>query len=105
MITGISAVESHHKALYVDSCAFGHPEKYVYYSSLEVTVKAGLYRNGVLIETWEKKGYSTEKARNKTDDCNAPKIRAAVYDVRGLLHRVAKELRVRISKKLYELEG
>ena len=68
-------------------------------------VKAGLYRNGVLIETWEKKGYSTEKARNKTDDCNAPKIRAAVYDVRGLLHRVAKELRVRISKKLYELEG
>ncbi|MCC6701641.1 MAG: hypothetical protein IT221_08955 [Fluviicola sp.] len=96
--------ESLNKEAYTDSCSSDYQTAYVYYSDLQVHASVSLYKNGYFIETWEKNGYSTETVKTKTDACNQPKIRSALFGPIGLSDRVAKELRVRISKKMYELE-
>jgi hypothetical protein len=103
-ISSFYVQESLNRDSYIDSCSAGYPTAYVYYSDLQVHASASLYKNGFFIESWEKNGYSTETVRTKTDACNQPKIRSALYGPSGLSDRVAKELRVRISKKMYELE-
>lgn len=103
-INGFYVEESLNKTSYIDSCSFGSPTAFVYYSDLKVHASISLFKNGFSIDTFEKNAYATETVKSKTDNCNKPKIRSALYGPEGLSKRVAKELRVQISKKMYELE-
>lgn len=103
-ITAIHMSESMERRSYIDSCSFNNSINYVYVSSLRFRANASLYKNGVLISSWEEIGKSWERIASKTDGCNAPKIRRIIRGPYSLINQVAKELRVRISKKMYELE-
>lgn len=104
VITSMNLNESLNRKSYIDSCSFGNPVNYVYYSSLRFVVSASLYKNGVLMGSWTEEGNAWDKVRSKTDECNAPKIRGMLRETTGLVDQVAKELRVRVSKKMFELE-
>ncbi len=104
-ITQISVDEGINRESYTDSCSFNYETAYVYYRDLEVTVTAKLYRNGQQIESWTRTASSRERVRNKRGSCNEPLIGGAIRDVDDLISQAAKELRVKISKFLYELEG
>lgn len=96
--------ESQLQESYIDSCSAGYPEKYVYYSSLTFKVKATLYKHGVKIDSWTREANSRETVRDKRESCNRPKIRKVIRGTYSLVAQVAKELRVRVSKKMYDLE-
>jgi hypothetical protein len=104
-ITSMNLIESLSSEAYIDSCTTGNPTAYVHYSNLSFTINASIYKQGMLVGSWEEKGKSCETVKSKTDACNAPKIRRIVRTTGWLIDQVAKELRVRVSKKLFELEG
>lgn len=103
-ITSIHMSESIERRSYIDSCLFNSPVNYVYVSSLRFQVSAALYKNGVLMGSWHEEGNSWERVGSKTDGCNKPKVKQVTRGPYSLIKQVAKELRVRISKKMYELE-
>lgn len=103
-INSMNLSESIERQSYIDSCSWNNPIAYVYKSSLRFTVTASLYKNGVLVDSWSKEANSWESIRSKRDNCNKPKVRTIVRGTSWLVDQVAKELRVRISKKMYELE-
>lgn len=103
-ITSIHMSESLESHSYIDSCSYNNTVSYVYTSSLSFKVSASLYKNGVFLDSWTREGKSWERVSSKTDGCNKPKIRHIIRGPYSLIYQVAKELRVRISKKLYELE-
>lgn len=105
VITGMNLNETLNRKEYIDSCTFGNPVNYVYYSSLRFVISASLYKHGVLKGSWTEEGNSRDKVKSKTDECNAPKIRGMLRETTGLVDQVAKELRVRVSKKMFELEN
>lgn len=105
VITDMDLEENLHSESYTDSCSANYPTNYVHYSSLEFAIEAKLYKSGMLLATFSEVGKSRETVRSKRDECNAPKIRGAFRGTRSLVIQVSKELRVRVSKKLYELEG
>jgi hypothetical protein len=105
VITAMNLSESLNREGYIDSCSFGTPVNYVYYSSLRFVVSASLYRYGILVGSWTEEGNSWDKLKSKTDECNAPKVRGMYRETMGLVQQVSKELRVRVSKKLFELEN
>jgi hypothetical protein len=105
IITNMNLSESLNRESYIDSCSLGNPVNYVYYSSLRFVVSASLYRYGVLVGSWTEEGNSWDKLKSKTDECNAPKVRAMYRETMELVQQVSKELRVRISRKMYELEN
>ncbi|WP_430406395.1 hypothetical protein [Fluviicola sp.] len=105
VITGMSLSETLKRESYVDSCQINYPINYVYYSSLRFAISAELYKNGVLLSTFKEEGNSRDSVRSKKDECNAPKILSMIRSTSSLVDQVAKELRVRVSKKMYELEG
>ncbi|MNJ86575.1 hypothetical protein D3C87_40780 [compost metagenome] len=96
--------ESLNKESYTDSCSADYPTRYVYYSSLQFKATATLYKHGIKIDSWTREANSRETIRDKRDDCNKPKVRRIIRRTYSLVSQVAKELRVRISKKMYELE-
>lgn len=96
--------ESLEREGYIDSCSWDNSIAYVYKSSLRFQVKATLYKNGIVVDSWEKEANSWESIRNKRDECNKPRVRSLVRKTPWLIQQVAKELRVRISKKMFELE-
>jgi len=103
-IDAMNLNESIERESYIDSCSWNNSIAYVYKSSLKFIVTASLYKNGVLIDSWSKEANSWESIRSKRDDCNKPKVRYIIRGTGSLVDQVAKELRVRISKKMYELE-
>ncbi|WP_300660358.1 hypothetical protein [Fluviicola sp.] len=103
-ITNIRMSESVRRESYIDSCSFNHSVNFVSVSSLHFQANAALYKNGVLMGTWKEEGNSGETVRSKTDSCNKPKIRRVLRGPSSLINQVAKEVRVRVSKKMYELE-
>lgn len=103
-ITSIHMSESLESHSYIDSCSSTNAVSYVYTSSLRFQVSASLYKNGIFLESWTREGKSWERVASKTDDCNRPKIRGIIRGPYSLIYQVAKELRVRVSKKIYELE-
>lgn len=105
VITGMQLSESLNRESYIDSCGFNNPINYVYYSDLRFSINAELYKNGILLTTFHEEGNSHDSVRSKRDDCNAPKILHMVRSTSSLVDQVAKELRVRVSKKLFDLEG
>jgi hypothetical protein len=104
IITNMNLSESLKRESYIDSCSFGNPINYVYYSSLRFVVSASLYKYGVLAGSWTEEGNSWDKLKTKTDECNAPRVRGMLRETMGLVDQVSKELRVRVSKKMFELE-
>ncbi|MNU52239.1 hypothetical protein D3C71_412460 [compost metagenome] len=104
-ISAIHMSESIERRSYIDSCDFNYSINYVYISTLRFQVSAALYKNGVLMGSWHEEGNSWERATSKTDECNKPRVRQITRGPYSLINQVAKELRVRISKKMYELEG
>lgn len=105
VITRMKLSEELKRESYVDSCKLDNPINYVYYSSLQFSVGAKLYQNGLLVGVFDEEGNSCDSVKSKTDDCNAPKIRHLVRSTYSLVDQVAKELRVRFSKKMMELEN
>ncbi len=103
VISTISIHESNNRQTYFDSCYMAN--KYVYYSDLDVNVYATLYKNGVEVGSWTGHKYSWEGVRSKTDGCNKPKIRSILCGSDCMLNDAAKDLRVAIANKIYELEG
>lgn len=104
IITNMNLSESLKRESYIDSCSFGNPVNYVYYSSLRFVVSASLYKYGVLVGSWTEEGKSWDKLKTKRDECNAPRIRGMFRETMELVDQVSKELRVRVSKKIFELE-
>lgn len=104
MITNMNLSESLKRESYIDSCGFNYPIKYVYYSSLRFAIRAELYKNGHLLATFNEEGNSTDSVKSKRDSCNAPEILSMIRSTSSLVDQVAKELRVRVSKKMFELE-
>ncbi|MGV3613175.1 MAG: hypothetical protein ACO1N0_19600 [Fluviicola sp.] len=96
--------ESLERQSYIDSCSWDNSMAYVYKSSLRFLVKATLYKNGIIVDSWEKEANSWESIKNKRDGCNKPIVRGILRGTNSLIQQVAKELRVRISKKMYALE-
>ncbi len=96
--------ESIERQSYIDSCSWDYSMAYVYKSSLRFLVTATLYKNGILVDSWSKEANSWESIKSKRDDCNKPKVRSIIRGTSWLIDQVAKELRVRISKKMFELE-
>lgn len=90
---------------YTDSCFQSNGLSYVYSSCLNFTVRATLYKQGVLVESWQREGKSWERVKSGVTRCNAPKIGILFRTSGDLITQVAKELRVQISKKLKDLEG
>nr|WP_294859465.1 hypothetical protein [uncultured Fluviicola sp.] len=105
VITGMNLSETLKRQSYIDSCGFNNPVNYVYYSDLRFSISAELYKNGVLLSTFKEEGNSHDSVRSKKDSCNAPKILRTARSASSLVDQVAKELRVRVSKKLFDLEG
>jgi hypothetical protein len=105
VITGMNLSENLKRESYIDSCGFNNPINYVYYSDLQFSISAELYKNGVLLVTFNEEGNSHDSVRSKKDSCNAPKILHMVRSTSSLVDQVAKELRVRVSRKLFDLEG
>jgi hypothetical protein len=105
IITNMNLSENLKRESYIDSCGFNYPVNYVYYSSLRFAIRAELYKNGHLLATFNEEGNSTDSVKSKRDACNAPKILQVIRSTSTLVDQVAKELRVRISKKMYALEG
>lgn len=105
VITNMNLNETLKREGYIDSCSFGAPVNYVYYSSLRFVVSASLYKHGVLVGSWTEEGNSWDKLKSRKDECNAPKIRGMLRETMGLVDQVSKELRVRVSKKMFELEN
>lgn len=103
-ITSMHMSESIERQSYIDSCSFNNTIDYVYISSLSFRVSASLYKNGVLMGSWTEEGNSWERVKSKTDGCNKPKVRQVLRGPYSLINQVAKELRVRVSRKMYELE-
>ena len=103
-INTMNLSESLERESYIDSCSFDNSTAYVYESSLKFQVTATLYKNGILVGSWSRVANSRESIKNKRDDCNKPRVRGIVRGTSWLVNQVAKELRVRISKKMYELE-
>lgn len=96
--------ESLNRQSYVDSCSYWNETAYVYYSDLDASVTITLKKNGYYINSWTRHAMSSEKVRDKRDDCNRPKIRSIGRGPSSLVEQLARELRVKISKQLYELE-
>jgi hypothetical protein len=105
IITGMNLSENLKRESYIDSCGPNYPIDYVYYSDLQFSISAELYKNGILLNTFSEKGNSHDVLRSKKDECNAPKIFHMIRSTSSLVDQVAKELRVHVSKKLFDLEG
>ena len=103
-INTMNLSESMEREGYIDSCDWNYSMAYVYKSSLRFRIKATLYKNGIFVDSWAKEANSWESFRNKRDECNKPRVRSLVRKTPWLIQQVAKELRVKISKKMYELE-
>jgi hypothetical protein len=104
-ITSLQLSESLSRQSYVDSCSSSTSVSYVYYSDISFTADASLYKNGVLVDSWSRWSSSSEKVRNKTNKCNEPKIRGPLCGPSCLIERIAKEVRMKVSRKIYDLEG
>ncbi len=104
-ITNLSVTESLSYASYTDSCSWDYSTAYVYYSKLHSTVNATLTRNGGYVGSWERNGFSEERVRDKRGSCNEPYIGNIKRDPRDLVGQMARELRVKIANKLYDLEA
>ena len=103
-IESMNLTESYKYTSYTDSCSWDYSEKYVRYSALKFKVTATLYKNGIKLDSWTREANSTESVRAKRDKCNTPKIFPIVRRTNALVNQVSKELRVKISMKMYELE-
>lgn len=104
-IESMNLTESYKYTSYIDSCSWDYSEKDVRYSALKFKVKATLYKNGIKLDSWTREANSTERVRSKRDNCNAPKILPIFRVESALINQVSKELRVKISRKMYELEN
>lgn len=87
---------------YADSCT-GSMEKKEHFS-LNSQVKASLYKNGGLVESWERNANATSVKRPAFNKCNRPKYSGPARGPFTLVKQLSKELRVRVSKKIYDLE-
>ena len=103
-ISSLGVGEGLNRQSYVDSCSFLNETSYVYYSDLSAGVSATLKKNGVYINDWSRNASSSEHVRDKTDDCNRPKIRSVWRKPSSLVIDLAGELRIKIAKQLYDLE-
>ena len=103
VITSVSIQESNNRQSYFDSCSL--LSKYVYYSDLHVYANVKLYKNGSEVGSWTGHKYSWEGVRSKTDGCNKPKIRSILCGSDCMLNEAAKDIRVAVANKIYELEG
>lgn len=104
-ITSISYSESNNRSSYVDSCSFGYPYTYVYYSDYTVTAHASLFKGSTLIEQWTESDYASERVKSARDACNKPEIGIPLQSLSGVAKNVAKKIRARVSTKLKALVG
>lgn len=102
-VTSLCVNESRHRQSYYDSCSSN--TNYVYFSDLEAVVYASLFKNGVLIDSWNRHTASHESVRSKLDSCGEPKVRRVLCGINCLLDRLAKELRAKVSTAIYTNEG
>lgn len=105
VITGISFHESNNRQSYIDSCGFGYPSAYVYYSDYQVTAHASLYKGNTLIENFTESDSGRERLKSTTDACNKPDIGWPIQSLSTVASTVAKKIRARVSRKLRELVG
>jgi len=103
-ITNLSVTESLSYSSYIDSCSWDYSTAYVYYSKLHSQVNATLTRKGGYVGSWERNGFSEERVRDKRGSCNEPYIGSIQRDPDDLVSQMARELRVKVANKLYDLE-
>jgi hypothetical protein len=103
-ITMMDVTESLYRSSYVDSCSWWNEMSYVYYSSINATIHAKLTKNGVYVDSWERHAGASEDIRNKTDGCNKPLVRSISRQPSSLFYQMGKELRKKVSNKLYQVE-
>lgn len=94
--------ESLSRDSYFDSCA--NASRYVYYSELDATVEAKLYKNGFAVDSWERHASSSEEIRDKRGSCNEPKVRSIFRKPSSLFGQLARELRMTCSRRIYKEE-
>lgn len=103
-ISNLSVSESLSYSAYTDSCSWDYSTAYVYYSKLHSQVNATLSRKGYYIASWTRNGYSEERVKDKRGSCNEPFIGSIRRDPNDLVSQMARELRIKVANKLYELE-
>lgn len=104
-VSSLRVTESLQRQGFVDSCSFWYDTDYVYYSSINARVSITLKKNGAYIQDWTREESSSEKVRDdKRDGCNRPDVRSCWDDPSDLVSQLAREIRVKVSRKLYELE-
>src|SRR6218665_476050 len=92
-IGSLNVGEGANRQSYVDSCSFLYETAYVYYSDLNANVTATLRKNGVYINDWNRNANSSEKIRDKRDECNKPKVRSIWRKPSSLVSQLASEIR------------
>lgn len=100
----LSVGEGLNRESYTDTCSFWDEPAYVYYSDLSATVTATLKKNGVYINDWTRNATSSEKVREQTESCTEPKVRSIWRRPDSLVGQLAKEVRMKVSRQLYDLE-